>query len=58
MNAILIMAHKDIAHVKRLVDKCMSNDTRVILHFDKKMSISQEDINSLTKFGGGCIFNR
>lgn len=53
MNAILIMAHKDIAHVKRLVDKCISNDTRVILHFDKKMSISQEELSSLTKFGGG-----
>lgn len=52
MNAIMIMAHKDFAHVKRLVDKCVSNDTRVILHFDSKMQVSQEDINALTNGGG------
>ena len=36
MNAVMIMCHKNIDQVLRLVRTCKSSETVIILHIDKK----------------------
>lgn len=47
MNVIMIMAHRDLAHVKRLIAQCLCADTRVVLHLDQKMVLAPGDLEGL-----------
>lgn len=49
MNAIMIMCHRDFDQVSRLVHRCISDNTRIILHIDCKAEISEQEI--ISKFG-------
>lgn len=52
MNAILIMCHKNIEQVKRLVNKCISNSTRIILHIDPRQLILDDELSELSQING------
>ena len=55
MNAIMIMCHKNLAQVERLIKQCRSDNTKIIVHFDKKMQISDAELENFKnqKKGGG-----
>lgn len=45
--AFLIMAHKNLAQVSRLVDRLRSDETDVFLHYDAKSNATTEDLEKL-----------
>ena len=47
MNAVMIMCHKNIEQVLRLIRACKSPETVVILHIDKKYDLSREQFDAL-----------
>ena len=47
MNAVLIMCHKNPVQITRLIDRCLSKDTRVVLHCDSCMT----DISAFKRNG-------
>lgn len=51
MNAIMIMCHKNIEQVIRLIQKCVSEDTRVFVHIDSLYELSQQQIENLSDAG-------
>lgn len=52
MNAILIMCHKNLHQVERLVAQCSSSQTQIIIHIDHKACVETADIERLqTKWG-------
>ena len=51
MNAIMIMCHKNLDQVLRLAKKCLSDQTKVIIHFDTALDISEEYISQLHDCG-------
>lgn len=52
MNAVLIMGHKNLNQIRRLVEKCVSTDTIVIVHLDCEMDISEQEIHEIIAVGG------
>ena len=52
MNAILVMCHKDFDQVKRLINRCISNETRIIVHIDKKSNITNGEIEEMASSHG------
>ena len=52
MNAIMIMCHKNLDQVVRLINKCLSDDTRIIVHFERKFEYDKEKIAALCERGG------
>lgn len=56
MNAILIIAHKNIEQIKKLISVCVSNETIVFLHLDKKMQITQQEFDDLKRLFDGKLF--
>ena len=53
MNAVMIMGHKNPNQIRRLVEKCVSPDTIVVVHLDCDMDISEDEIQAIIA-GGGC----
>ena len=51
MNAVLIMCHKNIEQVKMLVNRCLSENTRIIIHFDKRMQINKQELQDIQNLG-------
>lgn len=51
MNAVLIMGHKNLNQIKMLIKRCLSEVTKIIVHLDKKMSVSKEEIKELNALG-------
>lgn len=49
MNAVMIMCHKNIEQVLRLVRACESPETVVILHIDKKYDLDAAKLEELTR---------
>lgn len=69
MNAIMIMCHKNLDQVERLINRCLSIETRIFLHIDKKFYVDENRLLSfIEKFKGrvflanerisGCIDDR
>lgn len=54
----LILAHKNIHQLNRLVDKLLSNDGYVYIHLDTKWQLSENDILSLHKKGVKILEDR
>lgn len=50
MQAILIMAHRDIEQVKELA-RLLRNCFEVYIHFDKKFDVQQQDLQTLKEMG-------
>lgn len=51
MNAVLIMCHKNLEQVKMLIQRCLSSETKVIVHFDKRMEISKQELLDIESLG-------
>ena len=49
MNAVMIMCHKNIDQVLRLVRTCKSSETVIILHIDKKYNLDPEQLEQLAQ---------
>ena len=49
MNAVMIMCHKNIDQVLRLVHACKSSETVVILHIDKKYNLEKERLDEIAR---------
>ena len=49
MNAVMIMCHKNIDQVLRLVHACKSSETVVILHIDKKYNLETERLDEIAR---------
>lgn len=58
MNAIMIMCHKNIDQVIRLIHKCSSKDTKVIVHVDVLCEISKQQAVDIRKSGAYLCDNR
>ncbi len=43
MNAIMIMCHKNMEQVARLIKRCKSKETRIILHIDFRYDLSERE---------------
>lgn len=52
MNAIMIMCHKNLMQVKRLIEKCKSADSKIIVHIDAETPISAHEKLELEQCGG------
>lgn len=48
-HAIMIMAHKDVEQLCRLVEY-FSRDCNVFIHFDKKYDLTEHDVDSLKQY--------
>ena len=44
---VLILAHKNIEQLKRLCRRINNTYIHIIIHLDKKMSVSKDDVNDL-----------
>lgn len=49
MNAVMIMCHKNIEQVLRLIRTCESPETVVILHIDKKYDLGKEQLEHIAQ---------
>ena len=49
MNAVMIMFHKNIEQVLRLVSACSSPETVIILHIDKKYNLDSAQLEQLAR---------
>ena len=49
MNAVMIMCHKNIDQVLRLVHTCKSSETVVFLHIDKKYNLPKERLDEIAR---------
>ena len=49
MNAVMIMFHKNIEQVLRLVSACSSPETVIILHIDKKYNLDAAQLEQLSQ---------
>ena len=47
MNAVMIMCHKNIEQVMRLIRLCSSPETRIILHIDSKYALNAQQLADL-----------
>lgn len=56
MNAIMIMCHKNLAQVERLIKQCRSDNTKIIVHFDKKMQISDAELENFKNQKRGGVY--
>lgn len=56
MNAIMIMGHKNLPQIERLISCCNSEETKIFLHLDKRMTVTETDKQNLLNNGGGGIF--
>ncbi len=52
MNVFLIMCHKNISQVKRLISKCITANSRVVLHIDKFYELDEEEYEKLNGIPG------
>ena len=50
MQAILIMAHRDIQQVKMLA-AVLRSKFEVYIHFDQKLAVSEEDLQAFQEMG-------
>ena len=48
---MMIMCHKNFNQVQRLIKRCLSDKTKVIVHFDAGLDISREQISNLRNIG-------
>ena len=49
MNAIMIICHKNIEQVVRLIYKCVSENTKIFVHIDAQFKLSQQQADDLNK---------
>ena len=48
-HAIMIMAHKDVEQLCRLVEYC-SRDCDAFIHFDRKHNLTEQDMDCLKQY--------
>lgn len=51
MNAVLIMCHKNMPQIIRLVKKCSSDNSIVIVHIDNNLQITEDERTELKNSG-------
>lgn len=54
--AILILAHKNLSQLIRLVKKFKHSDIDVFIHVDKKWNLNEEEINTLSLIGNKNVY--